>query len=664
MSNSKEINNEKSTELFKRAVVEFNNNNFDEAKKIFEEISNLENIDEKTRIESMQNIGVIYSKMSDVECNKLAIEQFDNALKCTYKKIKEYNNREYKDDEYNKLIMIEMSLVNNKIASLFKLKDYNYIIDYIDKYLIDKKIENISYKKLDYSQRRFFSDIYLYKGIAEYHINNYDDAIKSNEESIKLYPYNVKVYNNQAFIYQTKGNHYEAIKYSTYAFEFEKEEEFKIYVQILNSGNSFGFTIKTKYQCIIFDFLSIFSKLDYSSLEINFTSTVQMSEELIIKIREFVSKYSIDNDSKKILSGIVQRFNEIELNHYFCILPGIDKVDTNQYFYTMMHLMKESGQTSLENIESYEKDFNDIFSASLSLYNINFTKNEYNKPYKGKGKNKKTHNKFICKYCGKEYDDIESRAHIIPESLGGNIIDEEECKECNNNKFSKTIEVDLNQYLAPWKTIYGIKGKDKIPSFERNNGSFIRFVEKDKLDKKDKLEIGSKNIELDKNGMPKKIGFDIGKINMQNLYRAFVKMSIGYIEGKIVSRDFSETIKFINGELKDQKLPPIITYFNPYVIPKYNNENNNVFLNLFYRKENTSKEFPYLVSEFIFYNFSFIYIVPFSKEDIYDFSENEHFEYFHKHWHSYKFNYALINCNIDEDVNLYFNINLLQNNKI
>ena len=616
MSDSEEINNKKATELFKRAVVEFNNNNFDEAKKIFEEISNLENIDEKTRIESIQNIGVIYSKMSDVKYNELAIEQFDTALKFTCKKIKEYNNCENKGDEYNKLIMIEMSLVNNKVASLFKLKNYNDIIDYIEKYLIDKKMKNISYKKLDYSQRRFFSDIYLYKGIAEYYIKNYDDAIKSNEESIKLYPYNVKVYNNQAYIYKIKGDNKECIKYSTYAYEFKKEEEFKVYVQILNSGNSFGVTIKTRYQCIIFDFLSIFSQLDYTSIEINFKSTVQMSEELMIKIREFVSKYSIDNDSKEFLSGIVQRFDKIKINHYFCILPGIDKVDTNQYFHTMMQLMKESGQISSENIKNYENNFNNIFSTSLSLYDVNFTKNEYNKPYKGKGKNKKTHNKFICKYCCKEYDDIESRAHIIPESLGGNIIDEEECKECNNNKFSKTIEVDLNQYLAPWKTIYGIKGKDKIPIFERNNESFIRFVEKDKseiesknteLYKKGKLEIGSKNIELDKNGMPKKIGFDVGEINMQNLYRAFVKMSIGHIEGKIVSRDFSETIKFINGELRDQKLPPIITYFNPYVISKDDDESNNVFLNLFYRKKDTPNKFPYLVSEFIFYNFSFIY---------------------------------------------------------
>lgn len=656
MSSNKLINNEKAIELFNKALIKFNSDNLNGAKQIFEEISNLENIDEKIRIESIQNIGVIYSKMYDVKYNELAIKQFDNALELLSKIIEEYNTCDDKNEEYNKLIIIEESLVNNRVASLFKLKKYDDIIDYINKYLIDKKMKNTSYKKLDYSQRKFFSDIYLYKGIAEYYIKNYDDAINSNKESIKLYPYNTKVYNNQAFIYKTKGNNYESIKYSTYALEFEKEEEFKIYVQILNSGNSFGVTIKTRYQCIIFDFLSIFSKLDYNSFEINFMCTAKMSQELMTKIREFVAKYSIDDNSKEFLSSIIQRFNKIELNHYFCILPGIDKVDTNQYFYTMIHLMKESGQTS-ENIENYKSNFDNIFSTSLALYDIDFTKNEYNKPYIGKGKNKKTHNKFICKYCGKEYYNIDSRAHTIPQSLGGNIIDEEECQECND-RFSKTIEVDLNQYLAPWKTIYGIKGKREVPSFEINREGFIKFIEKGKL------KIGSKNIELDKNGMPTKIWFNVGKINMQNLYRAFVKMSIGSIKSEIVNKDFKKTIDFINGKLTNQKLPPIISYFNPYVISEDDNEINNVFLNLFYRKENTSYKFPYLVSEFTFYNFSFIYIVPFSKKDINDFSEKDTFEYFHKHWHSYKFNYGLIKCNNDKYVNFRFSINLSQNDEI
>ena len=650
------MSNNKVKELFIKALQEYNNNNFVDAINKFEDVNSIIINDwindmNNTNIESIENIGVCYSKLGKHE---KAIKQFEKALNLIEK---EEEKEQLNEKEKENLELIKISTYTNKISSLFKLKLYKDIISFVSELL--KKIENISYC----DKNKVISDFYIYKGIAEYYLKNDVNAIESYQQAIKFNPYNMKAYNNIGIIYQDKNNQKEAKKYFTLGVEFNEEEEIKMYVQSL-SGYSFGLTLKTKYQCVIFDFISIFSKIDYDSGIINFVCTCEMTEELSDKIKTFVSKYSISDTGKLFCNNMIKRFTNIKKGNkekdgkgdYFCILPGIDKVDINQYFHTMINLMKESGQAS-ENIENYKNDFHNIFSTSLKLYDINFTKNEYNKPYKGKGKNENTHNKFICKYCGKEYDNIESHAHTITESLGGNIIDEEECKECNN-RFSKTIEVDLNQYLAPWKTIYGIKGKNKIPNFERNSEGFIRFIEKGKL------EIGSKNIELDKNGMPTKIWFNVGKINMQNLYRAFVKMSIGSIKSEIVNKDFKKTIDFINGKLTNQKLPPIISYFNPYVISKDDNEINNVFLNLFYRKENTSDKFPYLVSEFTFYNFSFIYIIPFSKKDIYNFSEEDTFEYFHKHWHSYKFNYGLIKCNKDKYVDFRFSINLSQNDEI
>lgn len=616
------ISNEKIEELFNEAINKYDENNFNEAILIFEEILK----EDKDNIKAIEDIGACYGKLGD---NKKALEKFNEALALA-------NNKN--DNES----IIDISI--NKISSLFKLKDYDQIIAFTTETI--EKV-NISEK---YNGNKLKSDLLNYIGIAKYYLNNYEESIKKYDEAIKLYPYNTSAYKNKGLSLQKLGNNEEAERCFNMSVKFEKKEEYKMYIQSL-SGVYFSLTLNTIYQCIIFDLIGIFSEIDYKTHKITFSVTHKMTKELSDKIKKFVGKYSIKNGDNEFVQGLIIRFAKIHIGDYFCIFPGKDKVTAKEFFYTITHLKKESGIESEDNIKKIEANFMDIFSSSIMLYDIDTVKKAYNIV---DSRNYKKKQLMICKYCGNMDTDISNKSHIIPKSLGGNLLDEEECKNCNS-KFGATIERDLGKYLSPWKTIYNINGHNKIPKFNARNGFIIR-------DEKGKLNIGAKNIEVDNKGMPKKITFDVGKINMKNVYRALVKISMGFIEREKIIKDFPNTIKFINGELKDKKLPPIITYFNKNISA---DEKKPVFVSLFYRKENVSKEFPYLVSEFIFYNFSFIYIVPFSSKDRMDFSDKDKFDNFNKNWHSYKFNYGLIYCNKDEEVDFSFSINFdIDNDKI
>jgi len=77
----------------------------------------------------------------------------------------------------------------------------------------------------------------------------------------------------------------------------------------------------------------------------------------------------------------------------------------------------------------------------------------------------------FCRFCGQSEPTVSFRndAHAIPESIGNKrLILLEECDNCNTY-FSNEFENSFDKYTKPIRTMFGIKGKEKVPSYKSKN---------------------------------------------------------------------------------------------------------------------------------------------------------------------------------------------------
>lgn len=577
--------------------------------------------------------------MSDKEIYKYIEQGNEYSIKGNHEEAIKYYQKVLNLDKNNVRAFFDMAV------SLGYLSKYEKAIEYFDKVLKREK-NNI--------------DVYLRKGFCLTGLEKYKEAIECYNEIIKVDSKNFNafygiatslnaqekyasaieyydkaiLYNqNNSFFYKSKadvlsklGKTEEAEKLYDLAKEKECPNEPTVlvfYVQAL-SGRVFSMKIETQNQKIIFDFLGIFSNVDYKTHTIEFVATQQMRQELRDKIDNFVEVYK---SAHKEVHQLKKSFDDIPDNDWFTIVPSVEEITTEQFLKINLYLMEQAG----EDIDKYK----DMFSIEINSYKMEVMSPEYEqkKIYGEKDKKKR-----ICKYCGKSSpdEDFSHRAHIIPESLGNKVFfDAEECDGCNKY-FGDSIEPDLNNYLAPFKTIYGVKGKKKIPKIK---GEGVRLIHHTN----GSLEIGSTNIEFDDKRNPKKITLPMKATNRQNIYRSFVKIALGFIPQNEVKKNFAETVDWIRKPITITKLPPIISFFN-----KHNDAEIPLLMVLYTRKEEASKDLPYLVAEFYFYQFTFNYVIPFSKQDKIDFSDENNFNQFHEQWHSSKVEYSLLYCNNNE----------------
>lgn len=73
----------------------------------------------------------------------------------------------------------------------------------------------------------------------------------------------------------------------------------------------------------------------------------------------------------------------------------------------------------------------------------------------------------ICRYCNKtdKETSFAQNTHLLPELLGKNdVLTVDECDNCN--KLFSDYESHLANFIRPYITLLGVKGKNKIPSFQ------------------------------------------------------------------------------------------------------------------------------------------------------------------------------------------------------
>ena len=418
----------------------------------------------------------------------------------------------------------------------------------------------------------------------------------------------------------------------------------KVVVNIISLYYQTSFNIDGLDINKIYEFFQIFN-LDIRNKNIyndNY-EIIEMNEYVINMTKNFIDK----NMKNKNANMLINKLKNINIKDFFCLYfrvfnnPNNDIVNHNDiekksYIMLMQHYRLP--------IEQFEKDTNFINENYLIRTSICFEDRgiyTYEKNNEGKK----------CKYCGKE--NFKSYSHIIPENLGGYLIDAEECDDCNK-LFNETREQEFSQYIELFRTIFGISGKKHVPTTKGNNSVTVKFkraknnTELNKIitfiQSDDDINSTLKNIPIEKN------------INFHKLYKCLSKIALGLIPYRDIDK-FSETIKWIKDETMFKEVPKLIEIDCLEKINIFKKPSITILL----RKNIDDYSIPYMFANLNCRFKSFFYIVPFTEYDKNNFTNKIDFDNFLKSVKLLPNRINLVDCNINEKTKFTYNIHLADN---
>lgn len=415
----------------------------------------------------------------------------------------------------------------------------------------------------------------------------------------------------------------------------------KVVVNILSLSYQIHFNIDGVDINKVYEFFQIFN-LDIRNKDIynNNYDIIEMNEYIINRAKNFIA----NNMRNKNANVLINKLKKIHIKDFFCLYFRVfnnsnDNIvnhnDIGKKSYTM--LMQHYGL----HLEQFEKDtffINENYTIRTSICFEDRGVYTYEKDNEGKK----------CKYCGKE--NFKLYSHIIPENLGGYLIDAEECDDCNK-LFNDTIEQEFSQYMELFRTIFGISGKKHVPTTKGNNSVMLKFkraknnTESNKIitfiQSDDDINSALKNISIEKS------------INFHKLYKCLSKIALGLIPNRDIDK-FSETIKWIKDETIYREVPKLIEINCLESINTFKKTNITILL----RKNIDDYSIPYMFANLHCRFKSFFYIVPFTKYDRNNFTMQKDFNNFLKNIKLFPNNIKLLDCNRNEKTKFIYNINL------
>lgn len=387
---------------------------------------------------------------------------------------------------------------------------------------------------------------------------------------------------------------------------------------------------------IVQDFIMIFCKdIDYENFKIKIEALQQNTQEFRDKIDSVVQKYKGIDPKIQQLNSYLRDLKDNE--HFFFFPNSVISKDQSFQFYNYL--------SALDNNEDYEKlsrQIDDLFGILRDTYEI-FAFDENTR--KKIGEPDKT--KRVCRYCHRGSDEVPFRkvAHSISEALGNKkIITNDECDSCNE-KFGSGIENDLILFLSLYRNVFGIKGKNGVPklkgkNFELENTGTIEI----------KHYLTDEELK-DPNRDDFKVRLETTQdITAQNIYRTLVKYALGVIDA-VYLKDFSATIDWINGNTSIDRLPQVA------MLASYELFSSHPKIMVYIRK-NDDFRLPYAVAEIRFTFLTFVYIIPRSSKDKFDFVDGKNFSEF---WDFFKHYSSVPNwkfIRLDDQVARKFAMNL------
>jgi hypothetical protein len=358
------------------------------------------------------------------------------------------------------------------------------------------------------------------------------------------------------------------------------------------------------------ELLFIFARVDEENEKIVVESFQQNNPDTITKITAFVDKFK---SKMPPINAVSAFFRKLKTDEHFYFLPNL-KLETNDNLKLYDHLRAiDEGK----DVEEIQRQTSDLFGDLLTKYTI--AAFGHKRVYIGE----RDKTKRVCRFCNNERKptEYESEAHAISEALGNKtVILYEECDKCNNH-FSRTIEPDIIQYLSLFRTFFDVKGKGGSKKFKGVNFEL-------KNEENVMLSFHSIEDRPEEFSMPYKVKLE-GKepLAVQNIYKSLCKYFLSVIDPSQLS-NFTETIKWINGEKEVERLPLVgemISYHSFSKQPKL----------VTYIRKTDDKSIPFAVGEFHFTCKIFVFIVPFASNDK-DFLDKTDFDHYWETFQHFK----------------------------
>ncbi len=363
---------------------------------------------------------------------------------------------------------------------------------------------------------------------------------------------------------------------------------------------------------VMLDFLSLFDQeadkedCDYYPLTLQ-----KNSDELRERMLTFLTK-SVKPDSP--LRGMINFLNELPLGHYFMIKFGEceDSQALIEDFKILTHHHIQNGVKIKHSINTFD------WGDTLKYYDFKMFGHQ-RKSILSKQKKEDR----VCRFCNTrsgainefgKYVAFKNRAHAFSEALGNKrVFSNDECDSCND-RFSTGIEVSLVNYLQLFRSLYKLKGKGGTKKVSGENFSLdpeLGF----NIKYDGKIDETTENI---KTKLHMKEGFI-----PQDIYRCLVKFVLSVLDAEEL-QFIERTIDWVNSKFKADSLP----YISIVQHSAFFSEDPM----LVYYKRKSEDAGPYMLGEFHYADFVFVYIIPFCSLDKRSYIVDEEFQAF---WNSF-----------------------------
>lgn len=318
----------------------------------------------------------------------------------------------------------------------------------------------------------------------------------------------------------------------------------------------------------------------------------KMTEEKKDKAKELSDLYQ---EKLPRINRIRKFIEDIPVGDYFVIFPE-EGITTIPYLYLLDSIDKlNNKKIDLETLlqEKMPLDqYVELFGDVLRFYEISSPPPRIGEPDK---------TKRICIFCNKsnKLTTFQHDAHLIPQSLGNKkYIQYEECDSCNN-RFGRTIDNALTEFLNPYRILYNLGRKDGLEIRYRSYSSIER-----KNDQNLEIKFFDDKKMASNSPPPSKLEFiPLTKYKPQDVYRALARIAISCLN-KQERTFFPNAISWINGEISKQIVPKIFKRITNTAIE----EDPHILL---YKKRTDviEENYPCLISELHLQNIIFVYIV-------------------------------------------------------
>jgi hypothetical protein len=334
------------------------------------------------------------------------------------------------------------------------------------------------------------------------------------------------------------------------------------------------------------------------------------TDDLIRRIDECVEKYR----------GIAPQIYQIK-KHF-------EKLPIGNKFFTFWNVGELSHDDVLKlSFSLSEMNGTDFSECKGNVTQLRFVLDNYELNHVGPsvhiGESRKENR--VCRFCNKRMPDVsfKKKAHAITEALGNkNIIINDECDSCNES-FGKGIEEALISFLGPFRSIFGVKGK---------NG-YVKSVSSDHVveyddDTKSVRITTSKNFESLEKGL--ELTFDTSKkISAQDVYRCLVKFALSMIDDYDFDQ-FEDTVNWVKNESCHSRLPLVASALSDKALNTHPDA-------VVFKRKAEDGSMPLYFCELNVICFKFVFIIPLIKGQLLDFADRDSFMSFWDRLDHYKF---------------------------